>query len=476
MCIFGHIRFIFFGVAILLLSACLDGSTPEIDAPDAAPFSLSLSDLGDGSWQLDVNLSEPQRALMFSRSFYDRRMDTYTGLSKGVRLDRIGDFDTILFDPGVMQASFKLVPYTETLPGTYTHFVPFTDGGQAIYLGAFELLRAESAATIEILQGDLNRWNGEQFDIPIHLRTNDSILLNGEVTFGAAQTIINGNGPYAYIGPTPLVQGNSFSGVLDPGLPEWLVEDFDTDLTQIFTALENGFGRELKQKASILFAFRGYEGTGFSNTGGALPGGLLVLETSGDAMLSPNERLRGYLQWFLTHESTHLFQYLSDTGYANVEDSWVLEGGANAITHYLLSELKTIPDEIVQERYREGFTYCVNAIKNSSMAEITRRNNQSHYDCGDFMFRISEAALPNHNIFELWDIIMEQAGESESFDTSTYFAGLRAQNIDEALVSRLEKFVEGPVVNPAVELQEMMETVGIKAEIEDGVLTSIQFP
>ena len=135
-----------------------------------------------------------------------------------------------------------------------------------------------------------------------------------------------------------------------------------------------------------------------------------------------------------------------------------------------------MPDEIVQERYKEGFTYCVSAIKNSSMAEITRRNNQSHYDCGDFIFRISDAALPNHNIFQLWDIIMEQAGESETFDTSIYFAALRAQNIDAALVSRLEKFVEGPVANPAAELQEMMGAVGIMAEIKDGILTSITFP
>jgi len=474
--VFYNIRLIFLAFVILVLSACSEGVPPQTDAPNAPPFSLVLADLDDGSWQLDVNLSEPQRALMFSRSLHDYRTAQFTVLSKGAQLERIGGFDTILFDPGVMQASFKVVPYTETLNGDYTHFLPFTDGGLAIYLGGFELLRVEDEAAVAALKGDLDHWDGTQFDIPIQLHRPGPILLNGNIQSNTVESIINGNGPYVYIGPSKVVQGRSFSGVLDPGLPDWLVRDFDKELTQIFTALEKGFGRALDQKASILFAFRGYKGKGFSNTGGALPGGLLVLETSGDAMRKPNERLRGYLQWFLTHESAHLFQYLSDKKSADLKDNWILEGGANAITHFILTELDTVPDEIVQERYKEGFTYCVSAIKNSSMAEITRRNNQSHYDCGDFIFRISEAALPNHNIFQLWDIIMEQAGESETFDTSIYFAALRAQNIDAALVSRLEKFVEAPVANPAEELQEMMGAVGIMAEIKDGILTSITFP
>ena len=477
MYIIRAIRLICMGLAVLLLMACSRDSKPEINTPaNLPPFSLILSDLGDGSWQLNVTLTEPQAALMFSRSSADYRRQTYTALSEGARLERIGGFDTILFDPGIMQAQFKLVPFTQTLPADYTPFLPFTDGGLAVYLGAFELLRVDSIDAVEALQGNLDAWDGTQFDIPIEFKTKGTVLLSGKIFTDNAQAIINGSGPYAYIGPTVLVTGNSFSGVLDPGLPNWLVEDLDEDLSELFFALETGFGRELKQKASILFAFRGYETDGFSNTGGALPGGLLVLETSGNAMRNPNERLRGYLQWFLTHESAHLFQYLSDKDYADLEDSWIVEGGANAITHSILADLDTIPDEIVQERYRQGFTHCIGEIQNSSMAEITRRRNQSHYDCGDFIFRISEAALGDHNIFELWDAIMAQSGAEETYNTATYFETLRAHGVDEALVTRLEAFVEGPVIHPVKELQEMMEAVGIKADIKDGALTSIAFP
>ena len=468
-----------FGLALVALAACSQEPDEKSDAPSAkpeAPFSLTLSDVGNGLWRFDVDLNEPQNALMFSRSRNNYRLQTYTALSSGVKLERIGDFDTIVFEPGVMRASFEVTSFTDTLPGTYTPYIPFSDGGQAIYLGAFELLRMVNSGAVADLKGNLDAWDGEQFNIPVHLKTENSILLDGEVHSGSAQTIVNGNGPYAYLGPTPLVEGKNFSGVMDPGLPDWLMEGFDEDLSKIFAALQDGFGRDLEDKATIMFAFRGYETEGFSNTGGVLDGGLMVLETSGDAMREPNDRLRGYLEWFLTHEATHLFQHSNEVRYADKSDSWITEGGANAVTHYISDKLDTITDEVVQKRYQDAFDYCVSSIKNSTMAEITLRNDQSHYNCGDFVFRISDAALPEHDLFDLWDAVLVQAGEDRTYDTPKYFAALRELGAKERLVTQLEDFVAGPVIDPATDLSEMMQDVGIIADVEDGKLKSIQFP
>ena len=468
-----------FGLACMVLVTCSGQGlvqTKTADVKPDTPFALTLTNLKSGLWRLDIELFEPQNALMFSRSTHDYRIKSYKALSSGARLERIGGFDTILFDPGVMNAGFEFTPFTGTLPGTYTPFIPFSDGGQAIYLGAFELLRIENAGAVEALQGKLDAWTGEQFDIPVHLKTDGSILLDGQIILGTAETSINGNGSYAYIGPTALVEGNSFSGVLDPNLPNWLVEDFDKDLGQIFWALEDGFNRGLTDKATIMFAFRGYETEGFSNTGGVLPGGLMVLETSGNAMREPNERLRGYLHWFLTHEATHLFQHPDGVTYADKSDSWILEGGANAMTHVILERLKTVPNDVIQGRYRDGFEYCVDAIQNSSMAEITIKNNQSHYDCGDFVFRISDAALPQHNIFEIWAALLAHTNEDKSYNTATYFTALLKLGADDTLVERLESFVEGPVQDPAKALREMMKAVGIQASFKDDALTAIRFP
>ena len=466
-------------LCLAVLAACSPKpatQAPDVPTKDHPAFSLTLTNIEAEKWRLDIDLFEPQSALMFSRSKHDYRAQTYIPLSPGVDLKRIGGFDTLIFDAGVTKASFEITPFTQTLPGTYTHFIPFSDGGQAVYLGGFELLRVANVQAVTDLQGDLDSWDGEQFDIPVHLKSDTDILLNGEILPGSAETSIHGNGPYAYIGPAELVEEKSFSGVLDPGLPNWLVETLDDDLSKIFSGLEDGFGCGLENKATIMFAFRGFETEGFSNTGGVLPGGLMVLEASGDAMREPNERLRGYLQWFLTHEATHLFQHPEGVTYADKSDSWILEGGANAITHGLLDTLKTVPNDIIQSRYRDEFEYCAASIQNSSMAEITLRNDQSHYDCGDFIFRIANAALPQHDIFDIWAALLTQSSDDKSYDTADYFAALRALGAQENIVVRMEAFVAGPVQDPAKELQEMMETVGIQTTFKDGGLTAISFP
>lgn len=479
MCILTEIRKIFFGLVVIGLAACsqetFDPSSP-LSQDNDTPFELTLSEQKNGLWRLDVDLFTPQSALMFSRSRHDYRSQTYKVLSQGAELHRIGGFDTIIFDAGVMRASFEVTPFTDTLPGTYTPYIPFSDGGQAIYLGAFELLRVANADAVANLEGDLDAWDGKQFDIPVHLKTDVSILLEGEVHSGSAQTIVNGNGPYAYLGPTPLVEGNNFYGVMDPGLPAWLMEGFDEDLSNIFAVLEEGFGHSLEDKATIMFAFRGYETEGFSNTGGVLDGGLMVLETSGDGMREPNDRLRRNIEWFLTHEATHLFQNREGIHYADRSDSWLNEGGANAVTHYLMAKLETSADEIILSRYQESFAFCVSSIKDTSMRAITERNDQSHYDCGDFVFRISDAALPEADLFDIWGALLAQAGDDEHISTAKYFAALRELGANEDIVARLEAFVAGPVAAPAVELGEMLEAVGIEAAFEDGELKSIQFP
>lgn len=474
-----NIQRCFIGLTCIILIACskqgsINPETTELTTDP--PFELTLSQFASGLWRLDIELFQPQSALMFSRSANDYRLQTYTTLSSGTKLERIGGFDTVVFDKGVMRASFEITPFTGTLHGTYTPFIPFSDGGQAIYLGAFELLRVANTEAVKSLDGNLDKWDGQQFDIPVHLKTENTILLDGEITLGKAETRINGNGSYAYIGPAALIEGKSFSGVLDPGLPNWLIAGFDNELEQIFSALEKGFGRSLTDKATLMFAFRGYGSDGYSNKGGVLPGGLMVLETSGEGMRVPNENLRGYFQWFLTHEATHLFQYLDGITYADKSDSWILEGGANAMANTILDRLKTVPKDTIQNRYKDEFKSCVAAIQNSSMAEITLKNDQSHYDCGDIVFRISDAALPQHNIFEIWATLMEQSGENKNYNIATYFAALRALGTDEEIVRQLESFVEGPVQDPAKALRGMMEAAGIEAKFKAGELTAIRFP
>lgn len=473
-------------IALMSVLGCSPSSNKESFEPLATlatpPFSLKLTQSREGKFQLEINTDRPGRTLFFSRSANNYRMKTYTAVGSSAALSRIDGFDTIQFAPDSQRAVFEIEPYTGNLPGTYTAFIPFTNGGQAIYLGAFELLRADNVEAVKALAGNIDVWQGEQFPIPLTLNAPAQILLNGERHTRAVNLTIQGNGPYAYMGPGKTIEGKNFIGLLDPGMPAWLAKSFDDDLAKIFEALERRFGRSLNSKASVLFAFKGYEPEGISNTGGVLPGGQMVLEMSGSLFETPNERLKGYIQWFLTHESAHLFQYSDkNISYSETADKWLSEGSANAVSHIILTELGTVPASVVQSRYAQSYEYCVASIKGSSMAEITKRDDQSHYDCGDLVWRIVDAALPEDDVFTLWNLLIKHAKRKAGTDniqysTQHFFDMLAARGLNSDLSAALRAFIAGPNPDPAAALKDMMTLSGIQADFDEGTLTAIVFP
>ena len=136
-----------------------------------------------------------------------------------------------------------------------------------------------------------------------------------------------GSGSFIYIGDAKITEGRDFTGVIDPGLPDWLSSRFDADLSEIFDGHRKLWGDGLKQKSTVLFSFRGYGTSGFSNKGGAL-GNMLALETSGDNLHTESEDTLNHFHWFFAHEAAHLFQ--GRTG-LNGNAYWISEGGANAM-------------------------------------------------------------------------------------------------------------------------------------------------
>jgi len=468
----------------LSLSAC---SAPVSDhqkttdpATISVPFQMEIEQATQGPWTFTLSLNEPQKALIFSRSRHDYRRDSWTVLTPGVKLERIGGFDTILLGPDVKKAEFSFQPYTETLPGTYTHFIPFSNGAMAMYLDGFELLRIDGEAeAVTALEGSLSNWDGEQFKIPLALKSPERVLYQGNSYVETLDVAVHGGeqSGYAYLGAGDIIEGESFSGVLDPNLPDWLSDGLDTQLLDIFSSLEDKFGYGLTEKASILFAFRGYETDGFSNTGGVLSGGQIVLETSGSAMKTPNARLKAYLRWFLMHESAHLFQTAKGHSYENREDSWLLEGSANAMTYILLEDSGDAPNQkAVQESYQSAWADCIAAIQGVSMVEITERNDQSHYACGVLVFSIADAGLADQDSFDLWAKLIARAEVDKTVNTDDFFALLRETSLDDNVVQRLQDFVAGPVEDPETALLSLFEAVGIKTEFTGGTLTEINFP
>lgn len=452
------------------------------------PVEMVLSQIDKAKWKLDLKIPEKEdkqnltseRVMIFSRSSGDYRAKRFKHLSGEASLKRVGGFDTVIFASGETGASFEITPDPITINGTYDPFIDFSDGGLAIYLGAFELLPVDSLETVEALGGDIDNWDGQQMPLPIKVITNNTLIVNGQYeSDGEVKLTIQGGAPYVYTGPGRISIGSSFIGVVDSGLPSWILENFDDDLAQLFDFYEGAFGSALPKQSTLLFAFGGSDEPGLSNTGGVLPGGQIVLDVSGELMMTAEPRIAGYLKWFLAHEAAHLFQTNFELkNYSNQSDSWINEGGANAMVDVAFIRMDGIDEGVRQRRMGQAYDACVQAIQGSNMTKLIQQNDQSHYDCGQVLWWISDAAISQADIFGIWtEMVTSVTVEGQSsYDRELFFATLERLGADMGIMSDMQAILDGPNPNPDQTFRRLLESVNLSVEFQNGSLVYIAYP
>ncbi len=461
-----------------LLSACglAVVETPEQSEDDIAPppISLVLTDGEQDAWTLNVELTE-SKPIFFSRSNGDYRRETFSVRDDQAMFDRVGGFDTIIPTDDTTLVELSVTPYSGYIRGDYTPFIPFSDGGVALFTGQFELLPGDELASIEALNGNLGAWSGEQVAIPMTVKSNRTLLVGGERYQGEADIMIDGSGEYIYLGDATIVQGDAFSGVIDPGLPAWLRDSFDSELSAIFEALSDRFGYSLSDRATVLFAFRGYEGQGLSNSGGALPGSVLALETSGSALRDPNEQVRGHFRWFFAHEAAHLFQHQSGK-IGGQEVAWIHEGAANAMAGRILVDRGLRDEASYEASLAATFARCADGLNGRTLEETMRAGRVGAYDCGEIIAIMSDAALPEHDLYDLWSTLITRSEDLAQYGADDYFAAMTELGASAEIVADLRRLTTEPVENAIAQLQSLLAAVGLDIVEADGRIVRIALP
>ena len=483
-------------IFILALQACNPSfSDKKEDSKDVLksseiipPVAMSLSQIEQTLWKLDLKLPEikdkdilkSERVMIFSRSRGDYRRKRFKHLSGAATLERVGGFDTLIFAPGETQASFEITPKPITINGTYDPFIDFSDGGLAIYLGAFELLPVATTEAIIELDENIDNWSGEQLPLPIRVKSSDTLILNGEyINDGEVELTIQGGAPYVYMGSSRISRGTSYIGVVDSGLPSWILDSFDDDLAQLFDFYEGAFGAPLPKLATLLFAFGGAESPGLSNTGGVTPGGQIILDVSGELMITPEPRIIGYLKWFFAHEAAHLFQMNSELeGYSDQSDSWISEGGANAMVDVAFTQMDGIDENVRQSQMGQAYDACVQSIEGSNMADLIRRNDQSHYDCGQILWWIADASITQADIFRIWNEMAANVKVSgrKTYNRELFFETLEELGTKKEFITDMQAVLDGPNTNPDKIFRKLIEAADLNAVFDDGSLVSIEYP
>lgn len=461
----------------LLVTACAAPDDTRGALLEGTGVTATVTALADGRFEVFYRFAEPQEALFFSRSGGDYRMSHWTPLDAGLSLERIGGFDTILLDRPRQEARFSVTPWFGQIPNDYSPFVRFSDGGVALFTGQFEVLPVESREAVVDLNGDIGAWAGEQPWLGVRVVSETRMIMNGEVLTGNAEDISRGDGAFIYIGDGEIEAGESFVGVIDGALPGWIRSRFDADLAEIFGALEAGWGFELPQRATIFFAFEGYDNPGFSNKGGASRS-LLMLQSSGQALREPSPQVLAYLQWFFAHEGAHLFQNAAGLDVVTSEYFWISEGGANTMANAVVSSLEGMPAETRLREYRRAYRECVASLAAGPLQEAPRRGDfQAGYQCGDLIGLMSWAATPGGDIYTISEAAAERGQGAEGVTADAYFGALLGLGADPILVDRLRVLVAEPLADPAAALSAAMTKAGLNPVFdEDGHLAGLDFP
>ena len=397
-----------------LPSAC----EPSSDVPPGRIARVTVTPEAAGTWLVEYAFAEPESALLFGRSTGDYRRESWTPLDDGVRLRREGGFDVVRLDAASRSARFRVTPYTLHIPGDYDPALVFSDGGRAVYVDQFRLVRVPDAETVAAQPGD-GFWQGERPPFAFVLDTEAPIVAAGERLDGPVCFDSEGPVGYVYYGPGDVIDGPSYIGVVDPELPAWIRSTFDADLGTFFRALEGGFGSPLPQRASVLFAYGGRDAPGFSNTGGVLPGQTLLLNVRGAGNDTASVVNRAKMRGLIAHEATHLFQYRN--GRVPVAEGWVHEGHARA------AEFRLVPENTVtMERHA---TTCREALEGGRPLATVINDDDGGWACASWVWLLADRLAPDADLFTLWDRMAEAAAGSPA-GAEHIVSALRAAGAD----------------------------------------------
>ena len=363
-----------------------------------------------GTWLVEYAFAEPESALIFWRSLGDYRRETWVSLSDGVRIAREGSFDTIVLDSPAVSARFRVTPYEPIILGDYSPVVTISDGGQAMFIGQFHVDRVASAEAAAALTSPAD-WIGEMRPFTLVMNTDAKLVALGERIDGPACFDSQDPVTYVYYGSSDVVEGESYIGVVDPGLPDWIENRFDQDLRSLYAKLERGFGSPLPQRANLLFAYGGSDSEGISLKGSVLPGALLALEVEGAQLDTSSTNVQAALLYYFAHESAHLFQARERT--VRTADSWIHEGHATAIGRRLSpgdGRWKEQDDELCREALQSG-------------GSLVAALGTHPYECGALTWSLAERLAPHGDVYSLWDALGDEA-EDATADTERFLSVL----------------------------------------------------
>lgn len=366
-----------------LLLACsvlaCAGAGPLLAASEATPAVAVELVPGEAQWEVRYALPAPARELRFVRvDAKGGRASSWTpvdpalaiALEDGEEVVRRGD--GAAFD----HAAFRMAPRYAVLEKDYAPFSPFGDGGMLVHTGRFHVCAGPCV-------------RGETFQLSLQPPAGAHAIVHGQVV-PAVRFEDGDSGTNLYVGRALPVATPDVVAVIDQAFPPDTRARLESLLPRLMAFYGNEFGA--LESRPMLFASRdeNHPGGGYGYQGGTLPGQVFMhFYGRHEAFATPDFARR--VDWFFAHEAAHMFQdftSLTDEG-----DSWIHEGGADALAAVALQALGVIDRDAVQARLQGSLDTCAKGIAGQPLKTVHSNGSfDAVYACGFVMQMAVDAA------------------------------------------------------------------------------------
>lgn len=406
----------------------------------------------DTQWEVRYTLSRPVRALRFVRvDRHGNRASSWVPVDPALAIARDDGEEVVRRTDGAAfdRAAFRMAPRYATLEKDYAPFSPFGDGGLLIHTGRFH-------ACAERCTG------GETFQLALQPPAGAHAIVHGQVV-PFVRFEDGGDGTNLYAGRALPVTTPDVVAVIDQTFPA----DSRARLGALLPRLMAFYGREFGALTArpMLYASRdeAHPGGGYGFQGGTLPGQVFMhLYGRNEAFGTPAFVAR--MDWFFAHEAAHLYQgypALVDAG-----DSWIHEGGADALAAVALQALGVVDRDRVRVRLQASLEACAKGI---ARHPLTRAHVEGSFDtfyaCGFVMqMAVDAAALRASDgacgLACVWRDFQKDVAAGAAWSTDTFIA-VSAKRTDPITARFLRAVAHDVPAQPGVMLREGLAQAGL---------------
>lgn len=400
---------------------------------------IHLEQITEDRWRLTYELAEPATRLRFARPARFFRETHWSVTTPGWRLERDGESQVLVGDAPRHELVLEMEAWAGIMQAEYRAAQPFSDGATALYTGHFYLRDVALEERVEVAD-----------DAPYLARLRVTpppgtrAIVQGRVHDRPFEwTDPYSAGTYLYFGAQKPIVTRHLIAVVDPGLPAWLKHRAESLFPPMFEGLTQGFDEALPWQPTVLIAWEAGPEDAQNWSGGALPG-QIRMSLQGGQWEMENPSNAAELARFIAHEAAHFWngQIIS---YRDRNQSWMHEGGADAIAELMLLRLGLVGPQDLNARREIAINRCLSALGGLSVNGLAARNQfGDYYPCGHLMAIWSEAALaqsnPDHDLLTLWARLIDDTGVGQRYAQEDYFAVLEALGVRAVLTGAMARF------------------------------------